>query len=330
MQEYIWADWATQFSGSDTGSFCQNSDEMKRNRLKVTHRQGLVAQIIWTPVDGHGYTGFYETGFEHGYIRFSQTLPLLETSTGLLPSVAVKALRDGARSQNIFGMPSFHPTESWNFFNTDLINRVEPFDETDEVDKMLLDTIIEKLITGDNQPFSTAIGNFAEFNINTESLDQSTVVSPYELYFRAPDAIKDQMHDELQDPWYADLLTVGKAGTHILDVFVISDPDEAEVKIAEITLDTDLVTSKFGDERFFFQHVRTKRDFKYWSGSTKTTLKALHPLLDEVSHEWDVAEWPTTSEEEAEDYYMDQINTYGCPFAWLLYDSNTTEPALGD
>ena len=22
MQDYIWADWATQFSGSDSGSFC--------------------------------------------------------------------------------------------------------------------------------------------------------------------------------------------------------------------------------------------------------------------------------------------------------------------
>ena len=171
MQDYIWADWATQFSGSDSGSFCQNSDEMKRNREKITHRQGLVAQIIWKSEEGHGYTGFYETGFEHGYLRFSQTLPLMDDSTGLLPAVAVKALRNEARSQNIMGMPSFHPTTSWNFFNADMSNRVEPFDENDEDDKMLLDTIIEKLIAGDNQPFSTAVGNFAEFNIDPEGLD---------------------------------------------------------------------------------------------------------------------------------------------------------------
>ena len=63
MQDYIWADWATQFSGSDSGSFCQNSDEMKRNRLKITHRQGLVAQIRWVPEDGQSYTGFYSDGF---------------------------------------------------------------------------------------------------------------------------------------------------------------------------------------------------------------------------------------------------------------------------
>lgn len=172
MQDYIWADWATQFSGSDSGSFCQNSDEMKRNRLKITHRQGLVAKIRWVAeVTEYNYTGFYETGFEHGYLRFSQTLPLFDDSTGLLPAVAIKALRDGARSQNVFGMPSFEPTSSWNFFDADMVNRVEPFDENNETEAMLLDTIIEKLIAGDNQPFSTAVGNFAEFNIESEGLD---------------------------------------------------------------------------------------------------------------------------------------------------------------
>ena len=258
MQDYIWADWATQFSGSDSGSFCQNSDEMKRNREKITHRQGLVAQIIWKPEEGHGYTGFYETGFEHGYLRFSQTLPLMDDSTGLLPAVAVKALRNGARSQNIMGMPSFHPTTSWNFFNADMSNRVEPFDENDEDDKMLLDPIIEKLIAGDNQPFSTAVENFAEFFDYPEGLDKSAVYSPYQLYFRAPDEIMAQMSDERQDPWYADLLKVGKEGTCILDVYAIPDPDATETLIAKICLDTDLVTSKFGDERLCFKYFRTK------------------------------------------------------------------------
>ena len=156
------------------------------------------------------------------------------------------------------------------------------------------------------------------------------MTSPYELYFRAPDAIKAQMSDVRQDPWYADLVTVGTAGTEILEVWAISEPDAAEVLIAKIYLDTDLTTSKFGDERFYFQHVRTKRDFKYMSGATKTTLKSIHPLMSEVEHEWDVSAWPTESEEAAEDFYMDQINTYGCPFAWLLYSDNETDPALRD
>ena len=55
--------------------------------------------------------------------------------------------------------------------DTDLINRVEPFVANDEDDAMLLDTIIEKLMAGDSQPFLAAVGNFAEFNISSESLD---------------------------------------------------------------------------------------------------------------------------------------------------------------
>ena len=43
---------------------------------------------------------------------------------------------------------------------------------------------------------------------------------------------------------------------------------------------------------------------------------------------WDVSEWPTEDEEAAEDMYMDQIATSGCPFAWLLWDTNTTDPAI--
>ena len=63
-------------------------------------------------------------------------------------------------------MPSFHETDSWSFFNGDMFNRVEPFVEGEDQD--LLDTIITRLSEGDNQPFSTAIGHFAEY---TESSD---------------------------------------------------------------------------------------------------------------------------------------------------------------
>ena len=75
--------------------------------------------------------------------------------------------------------------------------------------------------------------------------------------------------------------------------------------------------------------MRTKRDFKYWLGTDKTYLKSIHPLMDVADDRvWDVSEWPTEDEEAAEDMYMDQIATSGCPFAWLLWDTNTTDPAI--
>merc|ERR1712165_186912 len=58
-------------------------------------------------------------------MRLSETNNLDETtSPGLLPSVAFKFLRDDDMSYNVFGMPSFTPTGSWNFFEKPFKNVV--------------------------------------------------------------------------------------------------------------------------------------------------------------------------------------------------------------
>ena len=45
-----------------------------------------------------------------------------------MPSFALKFLRDDDMSYNLFGMPSFYPTEVWNFFEFPMSNAVEPLD----------------------------------------------------------------------------------------------------------------------------------------------------------------------------------------------------------
>jgi hypothetical protein len=70
-----------------------------------------VAKVEWVPTDAaiaEGYTGMMKTGSDHIVMRLSETNNLDEdTSTGLLPSMALKFLRDDAMSYNIFAMPSF-------------------------------------------------------------------------------------------------------------------------------------------------------------------------------------------------------------------------------
>ena len=101
-------------------TFWDTSDEIKKNRFKMNHTQGLVAQVEWIPTDesrAMGLTGMMGSGSDTVVMRLSQALILdEETSPGLLPSVAFKFLRDGNVSRNIFGMPSFTPTDSWNWF----------------------------------------------------------------------------------------------------------------------------------------------------------------------------------------------------------------------
>ena len=167
MLDYFWADFAKIFTNKANGSFCQNSDELKRNRPKTTHTQGVVAKASWLPVAGNGYTGFYASESNHNIIRFSQTTNLHEGSQGLLPSFALKFLVDGRKSQNIFGMPSFKETDSWDFFDQDMKSRLEPFvpeDENGRNDQDLIDTIIAKLNEGTITPFSTAVGHIGEFD----------------------------------------------------------------------------------------------------------------------------------------------------------------------
>lgn len=89
---------------------------MKKNRLKTTHTQGVVAKIKWEVVENDmGYTGLYKDGSETAIMRLSQTSILTEHSEGLFPSIAIKFLLDKGESRNLFGLPNFHGTKSWDF-----------------------------------------------------------------------------------------------------------------------------------------------------------------------------------------------------------------------
>ena len=76
----------------------------------------MVAKVKWTPIgDANGYTGMYATGMNNVIMRLSETGMLQEGSTGLMPSVAFKILRDGTFADNVVAMPSFSGSNSWNF-----------------------------------------------------------------------------------------------------------------------------------------------------------------------------------------------------------------------
>ena len=103
---------------------------MPNKRLKTTHTQGVVAQVEWKPVENmENYTGIYDYGSKTVLLRLSQTTNLTADSPGLFPSLALKFLRDGDEAENLFAMPNFTGTESWDFFQQPLKNQVAPFDE---------------------------------------------------------------------------------------------------------------------------------------------------------------------------------------------------------
>ena len=88
-------------------------------------------------------------------------------------------------------------------------------------------------------------------------------------------------------------------------------------KIGEFYLNegTDITTSKFGDERLYFQHDRFT-DWKLYNRAWKS----LDKVRDDTEDRWPNVvpnTWPTT-EDAAKTLYEEQVSRFGCPFAWVL------------
>ena len=131
-----------------------NGDEMPDGILKLVHTQGVVAKVKWEPIgDAGGYGGMMGSVGENIIMRLSETDMLHEESKGLKPSVAFKFLRDGTFSDNIVAMPSFFGSESWNFLEKPMFNRVESFAE----DSIEHATIRKKLMEGSRFAFACAV-----------------------------------------------------------------------------------------------------------------------------------------------------------------------------
>ena len=151
-EPYHWVEWGDLFNMDVTHAFKDRGDELPKGIKKLTHTQGLVAKVKWTPIgDANGYQGLYATGIENMIMRLSETGMLQEESKGLMPSVAFKILRDGTHSDNIVAMPSFLGSESWNFFEKQMETRVEHFEQNTCPEQ----TIRKKLGQGNRFVFST-------------------------------------------------------------------------------------------------------------------------------------------------------------------------------
>ena len=99
------------------------------------------------------------------------------------------------------------------------------------------------------------------------------------------------------------------------------------VHMADLNLLTDLTTSEFADLRMFFQHERFQNDMNLYSDEWSRAGRREIGLWEDVQDE----DWGTTvptgtngwpeDHEEAEERFVEQIASYGCPFAWLLGDN---------
>jgi hypothetical protein len=202
-----------------------------------------------------GFTGIYAEGSNSVILRLSETNNLSDEAMGLTPSIALKFIVDNWRSNNLFAMSSFKESDSWNFFENQMSNRVSPFSAHD--DFIEFNTMHKKLLEGSRCPYGTGVSHIANKGNDGELVGERTDVrTPYELHYTSPfKAALDE--DDIQGQvWYKQLQSKIAKDSVIMDVHALTAPvgheESRRVKIAEIVLRSDLHTSAFGDEHLYF------------------------------------------------------------------------------
>ena len=126
---------------------------------------------------------------------------------------------------------------------------------------------------------------------------------------------------------FYDQLTRIKQGAKILEVWGLTAPVSLGgmwIKMADIKLKTDLYKSYFGDTRLYFQHKRMVHDKEFWPSAWVKLAEDFKFNDNDRAQIWGSTVptgpgvgWPEDNEG-AKQKFMQQVATYGCPFAWLI------------
>ena len=253
-------DWSTPYEEVDDMfdqrmniTTCRRSDEMKGGIKKVLHAEGVVGRVSWEALADHPFTGLFASGSEKGLIRFSESNFNVPEQDGLTPSFAMKFLRDGIESVNLFGAVGFEPQGSYNFFANTFTNHIKLHEN-----ELNQETIMLKLAEAHKFIGATGLGEFARFM--EDGTPVTDYVPPFMLsYVPSADIVEifDAFGDEKPEEGdFRDQLMTIPAGMNLFEVWAMNQPedhaDHFEVQIANIRLDSDIIMSRFGDERLFF------------------------------------------------------------------------------
>ena len=225
-QENLWVEWGDLGKVDMRHSF-NEGDEMPEGVLKTVHTQGVMARVKWEPINGAaGYEGLLAESNNDVLIRFSETSMLHEESKGLMPSLALKFVRDGTWSDNLMGMPSFANSGSWNFFEKPMETAVPRFAkgtcEAETIRKILGSN------SGTRSVFSTGVSEMCLHNKDgTDTMDKYDYDNrkfPYRLRFEAIEPISTMFSSEKeldgdgnQVSWLDQLARIGE-GVELMKV----------------------------------------------------------------------------------------------------------------
>ena len=185
-------------------------------------------------------------------------------------------------------------------------NRVEHY--TDQCEIL---TIEKKQREGSPYLFSNSVGVIADVHQDGTVVEAPNV--PFQLNFHSP--LKDRFADSpnhFDTPWYETVRAGVAEGDTIFEVYAYS-PEDGEVHVANVVMESELHTSEFGDKRLYFRHRNPiPNDFPYWAEDKRRAWRKIENVgrLDQKKavNIWGLEvpdTWPTDSDEAAKEFYVD-------------------------
>jgi hypothetical protein len=242
-------------------TFRDTADVFPEGRKKLLHTKGNIAKGELIITKSHPYTGIFK-GCKNLFIRLSAgknpdvtKTTAKEAYKNFVPGMGIKFLRDGVPSANLQAMFNVAGQDSWNFFEYDFTTSFILPEESNFLGKL----IGAKFSTITYNSGSIGIKDLAEYDEN--GVKESSPRYPYRLIFRPTVHVKDLFSDDYQQ-FYTEQLKTIPAGTDIYHVIAVDAPGCDEYTIGTLRMTTQLITSRFSDERLFFKHNLVDDDDK--------------------------------------------------------------------
>jgi len=248
------------------------------SRTKVIHAVGAVCQVDME-ITSNAFSGNLATGQHRGLLRMGGAIPVKDDGE-VLPGLALKVLRDGMTSANMFAIRGAGEGTSGNFFEGALTNHVSPPSALVKLNKFQQASDCISMI---------GLSNFAKYNSN--GTKASNLDFPYEIRWESPtpDLVKfNKSSSDYSEDLLSNLAGIPK-GTKLFDLQASSAPGGAFSKLGTVTTASECIRGGFGDTGLHFQHQRVEEDFQLKS-EWVSTLKTMDTGVCNVGQK-SVTEW---------------------------------------
>jgi hypothetical protein len=232
-----------------TKTISHESDEMPSKRKRLIHTFGSVAKITFTPKSSTpAFTGLFSS-IVPGIIRASV---VRYDPNNLMPGIAVKFLIDGHPSLNTHLLHNIDGQgKNYNYFAYPFSNIIPP--PTSSVMRAFLDVFTKaaRVFNPDANAMKVSVAAFAEINVDGSKVTDP--LAPEQIFFYPAIEISQDSKDKRD---FRIKLSELHVGTKLFDVYVNNPSDKNNLLlIGEITLDSQFVASRYGDDIIFFQHL---------------------------------------------------------------------------